>query len=122
MIFVESVAIIIIMIAMMGILMSCSSGFQTVMPQPPAKYEKLGHASGSATGIMLWLPTFLYVDFDFIPVRLNSRVERAYDDALESVPSATGLVDVSIRESWYWWLLGTSRVVSVEGEAIREVK
>jgi hypothetical protein len=121
-IFLKSVAIIMIMIATMGILANCSSGFQTIMPQPPTKYEKLGHASGSAAGSMLWLPTFLYFDFDFVPIMLNSRVERAYANAVESVPGATGLIDVTIQESWYWWLLGTSRVVSIEGEAIKEVK
>ncbi len=53
---------------------------------------------------------------------LDSRIQRAYDRALASVPGATGLVDVTIEESWYWWLLGTSRNVTITGEAIKEIR
>jgi hypothetical protein len=58
----------------------------------------------------------------FIPMGLNGRVQRAYDEAVASVPGATGLVDVTIKENWYWWLIGTARTVTVTGEAIREIK
>ncbi len=95
----------------------CASGFTTIAPTPPKKYEKLGHASGKATGSLGILPTYL----NFIPMALNSRIDRAYDNALESVPGATALIDVTFEESWYWWFIGTGRTVTVSGEAIREV-
>ncbi len=50
---------------------------------------------------------------------LNSRVERAYADAVASVPGATALVNVTMQENWYWWFLGTTRCVTVSGEAIK---
>lgn len=93
----------------------CSSGFTNVAPDRPANYTQLGHAEGSACGSMLLLGTAYY----FIPVMLNSRVERAYKAALASVPGATALVDVSMHENWYWWLLGTARCVTISGEAIK---
>ena len=52
---------------------------------------------------------------------LNSRIDRAYDNALESVPGATALIDVTFEESWFWWVIGTGRTVTVSGEAIKEV-
>jgi hypothetical protein len=93
----------------------CASGFRTVLPQAPEKYEKLGKAEGSACGNMLIGPTA----YNFIPVMLNTRVARAYQDALDSVPGATALINVSMQENWYWWVIGTARCVTIKGEAIR---
>jgi hypothetical protein len=53
---------------------------------------------------------------------LNTRFHRAYDNAVASVPGATGLVDVTIEESWFWWVIGTARAVTITGEAIREIR
>ena len=104
-------------IALAPSLMGCSSGFTTIAPMPPKKYEKLGHASGSATGSLGIAGTA----YHFIPMWLNSRVERAYERALQSVPGATGLIDVTYEESWFWWIIVTSRTVTISGEAVREV-
>jgi hypothetical protein len=96
----------------------CTSGLITIAPQPPAQYEKLGPATGKATGSIGVLGTAT----NFIPMALNSRVYRAYDSAVASVPGATGLIDVTLDESWFWWVIGTARTVTISGEAIREVK
>lgn len=96
-------------------LAGCVSGFQTVSPQPPEKYEILGKAAGSACGTLFGGPTA----YNFIPVLLNSRVERAYQDALASVPGSTALINVTMKEDWLWWAIGSSRCVSITGEAIR---
>jgi len=96
----------------------CSSRFTNIAPEPPKKFEKLGHVSGTASGSLFILGT----PGNFIPVVLNSRVARAYNNALESVPGATGLMDVTIKENWFWWLLGSTRSVTITGEAIREVQ
>lgn len=93
----------------------CSSGFTTIVPDHRQNYTRLGQAEGTACGSMLVLATA----YDFIPVRLNSRVERAYDAALASVHGATGLVDVTMHENWYWWVLGTARCVTISGIAIK---
>jgi hypothetical protein len=93
----------------------CASEFTKVSPQPPEKYERLGPATGSACGSLMVLATA----YNFIPVMLNSRVERAYADAVASVPGATALVDVTMNEDWFWWVLGTARCVTIHGEAVR---
>ena len=93
----------------------CASALTTIAPMPPEKYEKLGPATGKACGSLLIDGTA----YNFIPIRLNSRVERAYDNAVKSVPGATGLIDVTIKESWFWWIIGTTRCVTITGEAIK---
>lgn len=106
------------MLLLLVFLGGCASNFTMVAPTPPVKYEKLGKATGTASGALGVLGTAYY----FIPLGLNSRVERAYEEALKSVPGATSLIDVTIQESWFWWVIGTSRNVTISGEAIREVK
>jgi hypothetical protein len=99
-------------------LSGCASQYTTISPKPPEKYEILGHAEGSATGHLGVLGTAYY----FVPMGLNSRVQNAYGNALKSVPGATGLVNVTLQESWYWWFIATARTTTISGDAIREVK
>ena len=98
-------------------IIGCASKYTTIAPTPPKKYEKLGYTSGSASGSLGVLGTAYY----FIPMGLNSRVERAYENALNNSPGATGLINVTLQESWFWWVIGTNRVVTISGEAIKEV-
>lgn len=98
-------------------ILGCASDFTTIAPMPPQKYEKLGHVTGKATGSLGILGTAYY----FIPMGLNSRVESAYDKALQSAPGATALIDVTFQETWIWWVIGTARTVTISGEAIKEV-
>jgi len=57
--------------------------------------------------------------YNFIPIGLNSRVETAYNRALQKKPGATALVDVTVQENWFWWVVGTARCVTVTGEAVQ---
>ncbi|MCP5148194.1 MAG: hypothetical protein H6989_07405 [Pseudomonadales bacterium] len=82
---------------------------------PPEQYQKLGYTSGDACGALLlgdWLLAFM-------PIGLSDRVEDARADAIAKVPGATDLVNVSVKETWYYWLIGTSRCVTISGEAIK---
>lgn len=106
------------MLACVLLLGGCASGLTTIAPQPPAQYENLGPATGKASGSIGVLGTAT----NFIPMGLNSRIYRAYDNAVASVPGATGLINVTLEESWFWWVIGTSRTVIISGEAIREVR
>ena len=84
-------------------------------PLPPEKYEKLGATRASDCGYLL-LGDYVLA---FIPIGLSERVETAKAKAIAKVPGATDLVDVSISERWYYWLIGSSRCVTVSGEAIK---
>lgn len=93
----------------------CSGAFVKVAPLPPAGYERLGHVEGSGCGSLAiaWGP------WAFIPIGLDSRLERARAAALAQRPGATALVDVRITERWYWYFLALTRCITVSGEAIR---
>lgn len=111
-------SLFILMLLDFVLLGGCASGLTTIAPQPPEHYEKIGPATGKATGSIGILGTVT----NFIPMGLNTRVYRAYDNAVASVPGATGLIDVTLDESWFWWVIGTGRTVTISGEAIREIR
>jgi hypothetical protein len=98
-----------------AILQGCSSAPVNISPLPPAKYEVLGKATGSACGALGIVATAYYA----IPMGLNSRVENAYQDALSSVPGATGLINVEISENWFWAAVVTVRCTTIKGDAIK---
>ncbi len=96
----------------------CSSKFTTLQTTPPEIYENLGPVTGSASGSLGVVSRAYYV----IPMGLNSRTARAYNDALSKAPGATSLINVTYDESWFWWIIGTARTVTISGEAIKEIK
>jgi len=106
---------LILVIAAGAALAGCSSGFTNIAPEPPQQQTRLGKASGSACGSLGLFGTAT----NFVPMALNSRVERAYGEAVASVPGATALTDITMKEDWVWWLVGTSRCVTINGEAIK---
>jgi hypothetical protein len=108
------------MLVLMVFMAGCASNLTMVAPMAPEKYEKLGYATGNASGALF--SPLVGTAYYFIPIMLNDRVERAYANAISSVPGATGLINVTYQESWYWWVLGETRSVTISGEAIKEVK
>jgi len=64
---------------------------------------------GSGCGLLL---------FGVFPIRVNSRLERAYRDALDG--RGTSLADTEISESWYWIPeIGPILCTSVAGRIVR---
>lgn len=94
---------------------SCSSKWVTIAPELPAKYEQLGLAEAEACGDLYFFTT----PTQFGPHNWNERVQKAYDEALASVPGATALMDVNYSERWYWWGLAFRRCACISAEAIR---
>lgn len=99
-------------------LQACSSAPVLVAPVPPRTFERLGPVSGQACGALGLLATAYY----FIPMGINSRVERAYAAALAEKPEATALINVDIKDDWAWAVLVTTRCTTITGEAIKEIK
>ncbi len=98
-----------------GCVSGCASDLVNIARRPPENFQKLGQATGVACGSLLIDVT----PYNFIPIGLNSRVERAYQEALSGVPGATGLINVTLKERWSWWVIGSARCVTIIGEAIR---
>ena len=109
-----------ILFAIMGLsfLVSCASESQILFATPPAKYKKLGQVTGVASGSQGVISTAYYV----FPMGLNSRAQRAYLDALTKIPGTTSLINVTYKEDWFWWIIGTARKVTISGEAIKEIE
>ncbi len=97
----------------------CSSGdINLVSQNMAAQGEVIAPARGEACGHkIISLPGALALDF--IPIMFNSRLERAMQQAVLSVPGARSIQNISIEEKWYYWLLGTTRCVIVTGEAVK---
>lgn len=99
---------------------ACSSGpivYQINRPGD-SQSDVLGKAHGEACGSkVIAMPGALALDF--IPIRLSSRLERATEEAIASVPGARRLRNVEIEEHWYWWVLGATRCVVVTGDALK---
>ena len=84
-------------------------------PLPPTTYERLGRVEGTGCGSL----ALGWGAYAFLPIMLNSRLERAHEAALAQKPDATSLVDVKVTERWDWYLLAVTRCTTVAGEAIR---
>ena len=98
----------------------CSSGFVTLSPRVPEKYEMLGPAKGKACGlIVVDTPFVCWGLCTFMPVTLNGRLASAYQKALDSVPGATSLINVTLQEDQYWWVVGDAKCVTITGVGIR---
>jgi len=111
----SSIGLLILTVLAVVYIAGCASEMTTIMPRLPEKYESMGKASGTACGSLLIDGTA----YNFFPILLNSRVERAYQYALESVPGSKALMNVTLEENWYWWVIGSTRCTTISGEAIR---
>lgn len=63
---------------------------------------------GTACGFQLLL---------FIPIRINSRLERAYKE-LEDQANGDYVTDVQVRETWSYGLVGTGYCTDLKAKAI----
>lgn len=97
------------------VISGCSSRLEVIVDSPRVGQESLGYVSGDACGALILGHPALAV----IPIALNGRIYRARQEALAKAPGATRLIDVSVEERWFWWLLGTSRCTTVSGRAVR---
>ena len=96
-------------LCVLGSLMGCVSYPVVVGPRPPQHLDIGEKVSGSACGLLLW---------GMIPIRTNSRTQRAYDQACGG--SHGGLTDTHIRYSWYTVpALGVFLCSEIEGRPVR---
>jgi hypothetical protein len=95
------------------LLQGCTSAPVNVFPLPPAHYQILGRVEGMGCGTQL---------LGFIPILFNTRVERAYQEAVGILPGTLSLIHVRVREDWFWWAIATNRCTLVTGDAIGRAK
>jgi hypothetical protein len=93
-----------------------SFGFNVGIHLPHVKYKILGRVAGIGCGTL----ALACVVINFIPINDDSRLARAYQQAVGTLPGATSLINVDVREDWFWWVIATTRCTLVTGDAIRE--
>lgn len=100
----------------MPVLQACSNAAPVnVFPLPPAHYQILGRVEGMGCGTLALVGLVV----NFIPFNDSDRLERAYRLAVGTLPGTTSLINVDVREDWFWWGLATTRCTLVTGDAIR---
>ena len=84
---------------------ACTGPLVKVAPEPPTQYVTTTSGQGSACGFSL---------FGVIPIAVNDRAQRAYDEALKA-SGGTGLTDVNVTERWYWAYIGVVFCTDIDG-------
>ena len=76
----------------------------------PSKYEVITEGEIETTGIML---------FGFIPIQQNNRVQRAVDYLLRQ-HGGDELVNITIRDRWFWAYVLNGYKTSVRGTVVKK--
>jgi hypothetical protein len=89
---------------------ACTSRRVLVAQKPPEHFEVIGPASGTGCGVLLgWI-------FPTIPMRTNSRIDRAARNAVD--PMDGQLIDVSVTEWVVPFVFGCVVCTTVSGTEI----
>lgn len=99
----------ILILAACLILTGCASTPVRMGAMPGRDYEVVGRGNASAGGFML---------FQFIPIRHNSKIARAYNAAVQQ-QEGDDLINPEISESWFWAYVGNGYRVNIEGDVIK---
>jgi hypothetical protein len=87
----------------------CSGPLTKVAPMPPPGSVLTREGKGAACGVNL---------MGVIPILVNSRAERAYNQAVERA-GATGLTDTKVTDRWSYIFVGARFCTYVEGMGFR---
>ncbi|TGK14236.1 hypothetical protein [Leptospira stimsonii] len=99
----------------------CSSDHILLQPVLTGNEKTLGDVKGKACGFVGFpYPAFTLLPIHyFIPIRQTSKIERAYQNALEQIPGTKAIKNIKIEEFWFWGILGNFQCLTISGEAIQ---
>jgi hypothetical protein len=106
----RSIRAIALVVALVPSILACVGPPHTVAPAISGRHQRLGEVRSEACGSLV---------LGVIPAALNSRVARAYAQALAQRTGATALVDVTLTERWFYWVFGTTRCATISGVAVK---
>jgi len=88
----------------------CASVPMEIPELKSQEYDVLGEGTGTAVGIML---------FNFIPIKQNTRFQRAYQAAVDSRQGDQLLSPVVVTEKWFWAYILNGYTTTVRGTVIK---
>ncbi|MBM9575967.1 hypothetical protein JWG45_02265 [Leptospira sp. 201903070] len=94
---------------------SCSSDPILLQPTLNGTEKNLGNVRGQACGFLGFLDPYYY----FFPIGQNTKMERAYKEALRQIPGSKSIKNITIEEYWFWAVLGVTQCLTISGEAIQ---
>lgn len=94
---------------------TCSSDHIVIQRLQTGEEKTLGKVKGTACGFLGVLVPWYY----FIPIEQNSKVGKAYNYAVQQIPGARGLKNITIEETWFWAVLGITQCMTISGDAIQ---
>jgi len=102
-------AIIVALLVVSMISIGCHSVPVRMGAKPGMEYEVVGEGYGKAGGFLL---------SDFLPLGHNDRFANAYDRACRD-GGGDDLINIEIRENWFWAYFGNGYTIRIKGDAIR---
>ncbi|MBI5017189.1 MAG: hypothetical protein HZB55_17115 [Deltaproteobacteria bacterium] len=106
----KRIALTLSSLSLVAFLCACAGTPLKIPNQPDSsKYEVLGEAEGSCTGIML---------FNIIPIRQNDRFVCAYDEAVHS-KGGDALINFQVQDNWFWAYVLNGYKATVSGTVIK---
>ncbi|PJZ54611.1 hypothetical protein [Leptospira adleri] len=94
---------------------NCSSDPIVLQPTLTGTEKNLGSVRGQACGFL----GILSPEYYFFPIGQNTKMERAYKEALRQRPGSKAIKNITIEEYWFWAVLGVTQCVTLTGEAIQ---
>ncbi|TGL78714.1 hypothetical protein [Leptospira yasudae] len=93
----------------------CSSEYVVIQPSLSGEEKSIGRVQGTACGFL----GFIVPWYTFFPMTQNSKLNRAYFDAVKQAPGAKGLKNIHIEEYWFWVVAGMVQCMTISGDAVR---
>ncbi|RHX84432.1 hypothetical protein [Leptospira stimsonii] len=94
---------------------NCSSDPILLQPTLNGTEKTLGLVRGQACGFL----GILSPEYYFFPIGQNTKMERAYNEALRQRPGSRAIKNITIEEYWFWAVLGVTQCLTISGEAIQ---
>jgi hypothetical protein len=101
-----------------AVLPACETDFVTIAPEVSTQSEVIGHVQGNSyRHLLLGTPSY-----NLIPIGWSGCTTRACEEALAAAPEGEGVAlrNVTVREDWFWWVLGSAREFNIEGDVVRK--
>ncbi|TGN01850.1 hypothetical protein [Leptospira yasudae] len=111
----KRVLVVLLSIGLLSAALGCSSEYVVIQPSLNGEEKSIGRVQGTACGFL----GFIVPWYTFFPMTQNSKLNRAYFEAVKQAPGAKGLKNIHIEEYWFWAVAGMVQCMTISGDAVR---